>query len=482
MLAYNEIIQETLPKLNENFFEKILSQASNRDLFKFIKYFKDHDDENSQSEAGSDILIISSKTSNELTGFFNKIAENLDTLFYQDCTGVRFLSLLYKDIDSAKERLESGKPLEPEKHLEFQPSAYSGFDDRFSQQDFANILFVIAIANYANNKSQGKIEEDKFIDVLKSMNEKNAKQREELSREPRFLSAIPYSNLFLSLAVILNLTTLICEAGETTTNEMNRNIDDAFKTRNNIERIYNYNFEKAISRNNYTKTEIEILRQNQTSLIALEYDKYNVTQTDIDSMIKNRNEKMMASSFGATECLLRMSADGFFGTNGLHNANTKFLLFVTSLFFASEAMAETINGKNLIKTFIDRDEPTSVDNRLLVDALRIGLLFASQFDSRFKIDRIANNIIRNLSSLGCGAINCFRSLYKSREASSDIESGPLIDDKISSDQIKQIAQQFTKLLTNLHETIPADPRNSSPSSELTPHSSAIISSSNMQKT
>ena len=61
VLAYNEIIQETLPKLNENFFEKILSQASNRDLFKFIKYFKDHDDENSQSEAGSDILIISSK-------------------------------------------------------------------------------------------------------------------------------------------------------------------------------------------------------------------------------------------------------------------------------------------------------------------------------------------------------------------------------------------------------------------------------------
>jgi len=146
---------------------------------------------------------------------------------------------------------------------------------------------------------------------------------------------------------------------------------------------------------------------------------------------------------------------------------------MTSLLFASEAMAEMISDKNLVKTFLNIDEPTSVDNMLFVDAVRTGLFIASQFDSRFRIDRIANNIINSFSSLAIGVVNCVKSLSKSR-AVQDLESGqPLMESTIiSPDQIKELAKEFIKLLEISTPTPPPELRALIPPPEVRASSSS----------
>ena len=140
MLPLTENTQETpSPKLTQEFIERILTEASARDLIEIVKYFKDENPQDSESHAGDDSLKLSSKTAEELTGFFNKIAINLE-LFYRDCQPGHFPTSFNDDIKSATKRLESGSDLRPEQRLELQPSAYSGFDDKFSQQNFTNIL------------------------------------------------------------------------------------------------------------------------------------------------------------------------------------------------------------------------------------------------------------------------------------------------------------------------------------------------------
>jgi len=450
LASHHEItleIQETFPKLNENFLEEILSQASDSDLSKFVNWFKDHNGEDSQSQNIPDGLMLSPITANELTGFFDKIAKNLDTLFYENHRGDSFLSLFYKDMDLAKKRLESGKLLEPEKHLELQPSAYSGFDDKFSQQDFANILFVIAIANYACSKSQKEIDIDKFKDVLELIDEKKAEKTMETSRKPHFQANLPCPQAFIcsNLALNILLFSIQLHVSNLKAINLNSNIDSAIETSQFLKNKYDQN----------------------PALLNSKLDEYNVTTTEINAMIQHQNKIIYPSQFGIAETFFRGFTDNCVGRLG--NRNTNFLLFTTSLFLASEALAEVISKKNLIKTISNEDEPTSWDTISLVDGARIGLFLASQFDRRFGIDRIADNMIRGISSLGYGVINCAKSLFKSKETSSDLESGPLIDDKISPDQIKQIAKELTKLLANRSEIMhPPDPRNSSPHPQLKP--------------
>ena len=153
------------PLSQEELLVKILSHATKSNLIKFIKAVEGRNMEDLESAPATDSLTFSPKIAKELTGFFDKISENLDALFYKRCQSDKFLPEFYKAIELASRRLESRRDLKPELRLELQPSAYSGFDDKLSKQDFANILFVIAIANYASNKSQGKIEESRFMDV-----------------------------------------------------------------------------------------------------------------------------------------------------------------------------------------------------------------------------------------------------------------------------------------------------------------------------
>jgi hypothetical protein len=423
MLPLTENTQETpSPKLTQEFIERILTEASACDLIEIVKYFKDENPQDSESHAGADSLKLSSKTAKELTGFFNNIAKNLE-LFYRDCQPGHFPTSFNYDIKSAIKRLKSGSDLRPEQRLELQPSAYSGFDDTFSQQNFANILFVMAIANYASNKSQVKIQEDTLIDALKSMDDQSAKQREEISREPRFQAVIPYPNLLFFSTLALNV--MVAGIEITLAYE-----DDADGPNRNYAENLKHHFETKY--------------KNQTDKISSELAKYNLTVPQIDKMTNRHNAIKITGTIGLSEALTRTILDCTDG--GLGNSNTKFLLFMTSLFFASEAMAEMISDKNLVKTFFNTDVPTSVDNRLLVDGLRVGLLFASQFDSRFRIERIANNIINSFSSLAIGVVNCVKSLSKSREL--DLESGqPLMENiTISPDQIKELAKQLTQLL------------------------------------
>ena len=475
MLPLTEITQETLSQqLTQEFLERMLTEASDRSSLKFIEFLNAANEEGSESHAGADSLKLSPKTKEELTGFFKKIAENVDKLFFKDCQTDDFQTLFYKEIELAKNRLESGGDLRPEQRLELQPSAYSGFDDKFSQQDFANILFVMAMANYASNKSQGKIEEDKIIGVLKSMDAKSANQQEKLSREP----FIQYSDVLSLSTGVLNATVTVIQAVSIAllVSQMDKKINWAIRTRDKLLELNDPN--ATLSGNNFTHNQSAIIRQNYIDSLALDLDNYNVTKTDIDDMLKHRKEKTIVPALALAESASRMIADIFFRDR--HNANTKFLLFATSLLFASESLAEIISNKNLVKTFLNLDEPTSVDNRLLVDSLRIGLLFASQFDSRFRIDRVANNIIRSLSSLCLGVVNCAENLFKSTEI--DLESGPLIENTISPDQIKELAKEFTKLLAISTPTPPPELRasTSTPPPELrasTPPSEVRVSSS-----
>ena len=390
-------------------------------------------------------MTFSPDFKNELTSFFDKISKNFDALFYKKCQSDNFLSKFYKDIESASTRLESGRDLKPELRLELQPSAYSGFDDKLAQKDFANILFVIAIANYASNKSQGKIEEDRFMNVLELMEKQKAKQEEEALRMPKSKAVMPHPNLFFGLTFLLNTTILASQAClfGMIKDQMDQDISSAIAIRNNLESISNYRTESILSRNNYIDTEIEIIRHNQADLLASDLAKYNVTQTDISNILKHRDEKIIVPTLGLAESASRMIADC-----SIRNANTRFLLFVTSLIFASESMAEIISNKNLVKTFSTYDEPTSVDNRLLVDGIRLALFVASRFDRRFGIDQIADRMIGGFSSLGTGLVNCVKSLFKSKEGQ-DLESGPLLETRsrdISPDQIKALAGEFRKLL------------------------------------
>jgi len=414
MLTDNQITQErTNQKLTPEFLERILNNASARDLIEIVKCFKDENAQDSGSHAGADSLKISPKTAKELNGFFNKIAENLDKIFYKDCQTDRFLTSFYKDIESATNRLRSGRDLRPEQRLELQPSAYSGFDDKFSQQDFANILFVIAIANYASNKSQGEIEEDRFINVLQLMEEKSAKQKEELLREPRFQVVIPHRNALISSTYVLN--------------------------------------------------SIEVFAQ----LALFSHEFYKNTN---DFETTSGMHKIIVPSLGIAESLSRIVVDHVF-LYSLHNNNTRFLLFTTSLLFCLESLVEIASNKNLFKTFINSDQPTSVDNTLLVDTLRVGLFIASQFDSRFRINRVSNNIVNSFSSLYRGVINCAKSLSKSREP--DLESGQQLmenETTISPDQIKKLAKAFDEFLSTHGDSL---------NSFLPPNTNVRISGSNL---
>ena len=468
------------PLSQEELLIKILSHANKSDLIKFIKAVEGRNMEDLESTPATDSLTFSPKIAKELNGFFDKISENLDALFYKRCQSDKFLPEFYKAIELASRRLESRRDLKPELRLELQPSAYSGFDDKLSKQDFANILFVIAIANYASDKSQGQIEENRFMDVLELMDKQKIKQEEEILRMPKSKAVMPHPNLFFGLACLLNVTIFSSQVYSLCIirDKMNRDINRVIGTHNNLERIFNHMTEKILSRNNYTNTEIEIIRHNQTDLLASDLAKYNATQADISNMFKNRDEKMIVPALELAESASRMIAD-----YSIHNANTRFLLFVTSLIFASESMAEIISNKNLVKTFSTYDEPTSVDNRLLVDGIRLALFVASQFDRRFGIDQIADRMIGGFSSLGAGLVNCAKSLFKSKEGQ-DLESGPLLETRsgdISPDQIKALAGEFSKLLaisTSTPELIASTPTPPLDLRASTPPSEVRLSSSN----
>jgi len=391
MIINDEIIQISRgnPQLNEVFFEELLSRARKSDLIKFIEVVYGQDSTNIESAQVGDNLMFSPKFANEISDFFNNISQNLDTLFYGNCRFDSFSSNFYNDIELASNRLESGENLKPELRLELQPSAYSGFDDKFSQQDYANILFVIAIANYARNKSQQEIDESRFINVLELMNKYKTKQEKEISNKPEFKPTIPHPSVFKNLTLALNFSAMILD-------------------------VY--------------------LLQNSNSYYA------------------NHEELETMKKLELGESVSRTFFDNF--SLNIKKPNTIFLLFTTSLLFASESIAEIITNKNLIKSISNYDEPISIDNRLLVDGIRLGLFFASQFDKRFGIDEIADRAIQCLSSLGSGIVNCTKSLFKSREEQ-DLESGSLLENRedVGPNKIKALAKEFGKLLAKLNEII-----------------------------
>lgn len=447
------------PQLNENFIEQLLLNSNKQNLINFIEAVKSRNTLDLESVTANDTLKFSPKIAKELTSFFDEISKNFDALFYKKCQSDNFLPEFYKAIKLALTRLKSGSDLKPELRLELQPSAYSGFDDKLAKQDFANIFFAIALANYASNKSQGKIEEGKFIDVLKLMDEQKIKQEEEILRMPKSKAVIPYPNAFLYSTFLLNFLMFGTQLGRFCYIAVNDNskIDKAIDKRDFLRETY----------------------KNSPSYLASELAVYHVTEPEITEMKKHFVGTMAIQGLEMGESGLRSSVDAIFGLRG-NPPNTNFLLFATSLIFASEYFAENFNNNNFVKSFSTQDEPISVDNRLLVDGIRFALFVASKFDRRFGIDHIADRMIGGLSwgfsSLGTGLVNCAKSLFKSREGQ-DLESGlPLIENiNISPDQIKALAKEFSKLLAiststpELRASTPTPPlelRASTPPSEV----------------
>jgi hypothetical protein len=296
------------------------------------------------------------------------------------------------------------------------------------------------------------------------MNKQKAKQQEKIFTKPQFQAVIPYPNTFNLSTLALNFLLLMTQF---------------YWYDEKITKI-----RKKISSAENTYDRLETMFGKDPNLFAIELDKYNVTKPEINEMIKHGDQMVAIGSLGIVEAVSRTLLDFFVGARG--KPNTNFLLFATSLFFASESLAEMISGKNLIKTISNNDESIFVDNRFLVDGLRFGLFFASQFDRRFGIDRIADNMIRIFSSLGYGVLNCTEGLFKSREVS-DLESGPLIEDKsreINHDQIEKIAKELTILLAASNNIISGNTSqnsNSTPASELRVSNYALANNESKQK-
>jgi len=349
--------------------------------------------------------MISKESADKLSSLFKKISKNID-IFFKDLPADEFLPNFYQSMFEAQKRLEKDR-LRPELRLELQPLAYSGFDNKFSQKDYESLLFVLALLNYADEKSQGAVlDGDKFVDVhsaiqLKEFAEKLALQRQPEIKDTRFLKK-----------AILALNIAFCAT--------------------------------AI-----------------TSFIKDAYQNSGENQRDRD----NSKLTIQISSFfvGAIDMLVN---DSIAKKN---RPNTNLLLFSTSLYLASQAIVETVADKNIFKTFSSNNKPFFQDDQAFLYALKLGLLLAGSWDERYGIHNVANKMVNIFSALTSGAIKLARDCWheKAEQTQPDITppdiTPPRPEDML---KIEEFARAFVDLMTEgkvvqINEAPRPIPKNSS---------------------
>lgn len=168
----------------ENVFVEILQKANPEDVSELINHLKTQQISDIENQWNSGEFVISEKSTEELSRFYENLSKNIDHFFSGD-NADKFLEDFYNSLEVAKQNLELNSPLRPESRLELSPSAYSGFQDKLSTKKFANTLFILALASYANQKSGEKILDiDKFFDVQNAMHNNSLQLKKNQEKSP----------------------------------------------------------------------------------------------------------------------------------------------------------------------------------------------------------------------------------------------------------------------------------------------------------
>lgn len=371
----------------------LLEEANFLDVKQLIEDLGKKKDNDIETNDTREEYMISKESADKLLNLFKKIGKNID-IFFQDFPADEFLPTFYQSMSDAQKRLGYDK-LRPELRFELQPSAYSGFDDKFSQKDYQSLLFVLALLNYVDEKSLGTVlDGDKFVDAHKAMQLQKSADELALQQQPDFALTSKHAIFFKNATFALNVGTVL--AGMTLIAK------DLIKTENNEQKY---------------RAELT----NWTTESGQPYPKKSVYQSDSDNLLFHFILTMVSVINTAVDYLIGkkhspdMEFSNYVGRG--NNPNTNLLLFLTSLYVASHAVAETIVDKNIVKTMADDkdNEPFFQDDQALLYNLKWGLLVAGAYDKRYGIHNFADNVFNKISSLACGAINFARNLFHEKD-------------------------------------------------------------------
>ncbi|MFZ9181453.1 MAG: hypothetical protein ACO201_06265 [Rickettsiales bacterium] len=381
--------------------EKLLEEADFKDVAQLIEDLsqKRHGDIESNDDRAD--YMISKESAGKLSNLFAKISKNID-VFFQDFSVDEFLPAFYQSMSDAQKRLGHHK-LRPELRLELQPTAYSGFDDKFSQKDYQSLLFVLALLNYADEKSQEAVlDGDKFVDAHNAMQLQKSADELVLQRKPEFALTPKHARFFKNATIALNIGFVLAEIAL-----LSKDIDK------------NINKERAVSNPN---------KSNQTYIKRPDY-----SSDDFRTII------MFPSILGG---IYDATLNYVIGSR--NNPNTNLLLLTTSLYLATHAIAETIVDKNIIKTSPAGNKPFFTDDQAFLYVLKFGLLFAGIFDRRYNIHNVADNMFDKFSSLACGVINFAKNIFHEK----DIPTQPdkTIPSAEDEHKIDKFTQAFVKFI------------------------------------
>ena len=382
--------------------EKLLEEADFKDIAQLIKDLsqKRHGDIESNDDLAD--YMISKESAGKLSNLFAKISKNID-IFFQDFSADEFLPAFYQSMYDAQNRLGYDK-LRPELRLELQPSAYSGFDDKFSQKDYQSLLFVLALLNYADEKSQGAVlDRDKFVDAHNAMQLHKSANELALQRKPEFALTTKHARLIKNATIALNIGFVLADIV-----------------------LFSKDLNKVIDKE---RADSNPSKSNQTYIKRPDY-----------SGDDSRSIMMIPSILGG---IYDATLNYMIGSG--NNPNTNLLLFTTSLYLATHAIAETIVDKNIIKTLPTGNKPFFADDQAFLYSLKFGLLFAGFFDRRYNIHNVADNMFDKFSSLACGAINFARNIFHEKDIPTQPDKTmPSAEDEHKIDKFAQAFVNFIK--------------------------------------
>ena len=197
-------------QLGENKFVRILSEANPEMLKKLLEFLEDKREVDLENQVDSQDLVISIKKGHNVARFANKIKENIN-FFFSKLPENEFLDKFYKDLADASSRASSLEKLRPEERMELSAEAYCGFireSLQISQENFAPILFVLALASFANQKSGQEVNPEMFQQALVAMQDRETIQKK--SRLP-YLNFNKYHNKLSKANLLLNSIVIGCE-------------------------------------------------------------------------------------------------------------------------------------------------------------------------------------------------------------------------------------------------------------------------------
>lgn len=379
----------------ENVFFEILQKANPEDVYDLINHLKTQQITDIENQWNSGEFVISEKSTKELSRFYERLSKNIDHFFSGD-NADKFLNDFYNSLKSAKRNLELNSPLRPESRLELSPSAYSGFQDKLSTKKFANTLFILALASYANQKSGEKILDiNKFLDAQEAMHNNSLKLKKNQEKSP--IVFYNFNAKSSEFAIYFACSLLICSS----------------------------------------LTGLAILgRKNKSEENA---DKNN----DSKSTSAKQNPFYFASNI--TVALMR----AFFDTGqSLKNPGLGFILAGITSLSALECFYESIGKKNYIKTFIDDEKPLQIDNLIMVDLLKMSLLAGSILNPKMHPAALSNKFyewIKNCSTC------LFSNICSKNQETFKINNIDKNEIKITKEQIEVLARELKSSLNNVIE-------------------------------